>query len=146
MAIILTRQGSAATKLDPTPFPDEQQLQAYIAANPECIPMREIEEGLHLLVLGREFPTGSGPIDVLAMDSDGVLYLIETKLYSNADKRKVVAQVLDYAAALWTAGADEVSRSLTTFVPAVGGTLIERLQETYDLSEDEAQELSLIHI
>ncbi len=83
MTIILTRKGSQAEKLLPTSFPKERELQAYVAANPECIPMEEIEEGLHLLILGREFPTDSGPIDVLAMDATGLLYLIETKLYSN---------------------------------------------------------------
>ena len=66
MTIILTRKGSQAEKLLPTSFPKERELQAYVAANPECIPMEEIEEGLHLLILGREFPTDSGPIDVLA--------------------------------------------------------------------------------
>jgi hypothetical protein len=140
MPIILTRQGSAAVKLDPTSLKGERELQAYIAANPLCIPMDEIEEGLQLLVLGREFPTASGPVDVLAMDSEGVLYLIETKLYDNPDKRKVVAQVLDYGAALWAAGADNVSSSLKTFVAAAGGSLLERVQEAFDLPEDEAQE------
>lgn len=141
MPIILTRQGSDAVKLDPTSLAGrEGELQAYIAANPLCIPIDEIEEWLQLMVLGREFPTDSGPIDVLAMDSDGVLYLIETKLYDNPDKRNVVAQVLDYGAALWAAGAEAVSTSLTTFVAATGKPLLERVQETFGLPEDEARE------
>jgi len=47
------------------------------------------------------FPTYSGPIDALGIDSDGELYIVETKLYKNTDKRAVIAQVLDYGAALW---------------------------------------------
>jgi hypothetical protein len=53
------------------------------------------------LVVAREFDTQSGPIDALAVDKDGDIYIIETKLYANADKRRVVAQALDYGASLW---------------------------------------------
>jgi hypothetical protein len=41
------------------------------------------------------------PIDILSIDHDGEIYIIETKLYRNVDKRHVLAQVLDYGAALW---------------------------------------------
>lgn len=63
--------------------------------------MYEINEDVRLLVLAREFNTNSGPLDAVGIDKEGEIYLIETKLYKNADKRKVVAQVLDYGAALW---------------------------------------------
>jgi hypothetical protein len=102
--------------------------------------MGEIEEGLELLVLGREFPTASGPVDVLAMDSSGLLYLIETKLYANPDKRKVVAQVLDYGASLWAAGAEATAAALDTFLarqPEPAG-LRQRVQARFALSDDEA--------
>jgi hypothetical protein len=56
---------------------------------------------LRLLILAREFPTVSGPIDALGIDQDGNIYVIETKLAKNPDKRYVLAQVLDYGAALW---------------------------------------------
>ena len=141
MSIILARNAAPAIRLDPTPFHGEGQLQAYIAANPECVPMDEIEEDLRLLVLGREFPTTSGPVDVLAMDSAGVLYLIETKLYANPDKRRVVAQVLDYGAALWAAGVDAVSASLAEFVAKHrSGGLREQVQEKFALSDEETDE------
>lgn len=53
------------------------------------------------MVVAREFATQSGPIDALAVDKDGDIYVIETKLHTNPDKRRVVAQVLDYGASLW---------------------------------------------
>jgi len=54
-----------------------------------------------LLIVARELQTNSGPIDAFAVDRDGDLYLVETKLYRNPDKRTVVAQMLDYGASLW---------------------------------------------
>ncbi|MEI7425611.1 MAG: hypothetical protein WCK16_01625 [Candidatus Moraniibacteriota bacterium] len=37
----------------------------------------------------------------MAIDKDGDIYVVETKLYKNPDKRTVVAQALDYGASLW---------------------------------------------
>ena len=64
-------------------------------------------------MLAREFPTQAGPIDILAVDELGTLYVIETKLYRNPDKRNVVAQVLDYGAALWRHSSDFADFRLT---------------------------------
>ena len=52
-------------------------------------------------MVAREFSTESGPIDALAIDKDGDIYVVETKLHKNPDKRTVVAQALDYGASLW---------------------------------------------
>jgi hypothetical protein len=101
MAIIITRNGRNAERLEPSPFRDEAQLQAYILANPESLPLGELDEDIRLLVVAREFPTESGPIDALGLDAGGQIYIIETKLYKNPDKRLVLAQVLDYGAVLW---------------------------------------------
>lgn len=102
MAIIVSKNGKNAEKIEPSSFPREADLQAYIAENPEALPLYEIEEDIKLLVVAREFSTNSGPIDVLGIDANGQIYIIETKLYKNPDKRLVLAQVLDYGAALWS--------------------------------------------
>ncbi len=101
MAIIVSKNGKDAVRLNPSDFQLEDKLQEYIHRNPETIPLYEINEDIRLLVLAREFPTESGPIDALGIDQSGQIYLIETKLYRNNDKRLVVAQVLDYGASLW---------------------------------------------
>ena len=101
MAIILARHGQPAIRLERTTIDRESYLQQYIFAHPDALPLDEVDEDVRLLVLLREFPTSSGPIDALATDGDGRLYLIETKLYKNPDKRLVLAQILDYGAALW---------------------------------------------
>jgi len=76
-------------------------MQEYIKNNPDAIPVYEIQKDKKLFVAKREFQTNSGPIDALAVDGDGDIYIVETKLFRNSDKRTVVAQALDYGAALW---------------------------------------------
>ena len=106
MAIIISKNGKGAIKLNKTAFGLEDNLQQYIYDNPESIPLYDIKEDVQLLILAREFQTASGPIDAIGTDKDGEIYLVETKLYKNPDKRTVVAQVLDYGASLWKAHPD----------------------------------------
>lgn len=101
MSIIISKKGQPAQKLDRAEFEKEDYLQNYIHENPESIPVYEIEEDKKLFVVAREFSTESGPIDALAVDKDGDIYVVETKLYKNPDKRTVVAQALDYGASMW---------------------------------------------
>jgi len=101
MNIIVSEEGENARRLEPTSIAQENYLQTYIKNNPHTIPIDEIKEDLRLLILAREFPTGHGPIDALGIDQDGNIYVVETKLAKNPDKRHVLAQVLDYGAALW---------------------------------------------
>lgn len=101
MAIIISKNGKNAQKIDESAFTQEDYLQKYIYNNPESLPLYEIKEDIRLLIVSREFPTNSGPIDALGIDKDGEIYIIETKLYKNPDKRLVIAQVLDYGASLW---------------------------------------------
>lgn len=102
MSVIVSENGKNAERLNPSSFDKENYLQQYIYDNPDAIPVYEIDEDIRLLVLAREFQTSSGPIDALGVDQNGNIYLIETKLYKNEDKRRVIAQVLDYGASLWS--------------------------------------------
>jgi hypothetical protein len=101
MAIIVSKNGHEARKVERSTFDKEDDLQRYLRDNPEALPVDQIRDGASLVVLAREYPTESGPIDILAADDQGRLCIIETKRYCNPDKRTVVAQVLDYGAALW---------------------------------------------
>lgn len=118
MAIIITKNGKDAQKIEKSGFEKEDMLQQYIHENPESIPLYDIKEDTRLLILAREFETASGPIDALGIDKDGDIYIVETKLYKNPDKRKVLAQQLDYGAALWkqTAAFDEFVQALEVHV------------------------------
>jgi RecB family endonuclease NucS len=101
MSIIISQKGINAKVVTRSDFENEDYLQNYIHKNPESIPLYDIAEDRKLFIVKREFPTNSGQIDALAIDQAGGLYIIETKLYKNPDKRLVVAQALDYGAALW---------------------------------------------
>ena len=144
MAIIVSRDGENAKRIEPAAFQDEAALQAYVTANPEALPLGEINESIRLLVLAREFPTNSGPIDALGIDQDGVLYIIETKLYKNPDKRRVLAQVLDYGAALWRHGAD-LTEFASRLEPLVAKQfeigLTEKLSEFFGIAPEATAEL-----
>jgi len=106
MSIIISKDGKDAQRVSPSSFDKEDYLQQYITNNPDSVPVYEIDEDIRLLILAREFVTNSGPIDALGIDQNGNIYLVETKLYKNTDKRTVMAQVLDYGAALWASSLD----------------------------------------
>ena len=102
MPIIVSKNSVAhAVVVRKSSFGKEDSLQEYIHQHPEAIPIYDIETDKRLFVAAREFRTESGPIDALAVDKDGEIYVIETKLHANTDKRLVVAQALDYGASLW---------------------------------------------
>jgi hypothetical protein len=125
MSIIVSQDGKGARRIERTVIQKEAYLQQYIHDHPDTLPLQELKDDLKLLVLLREFPTGSGPIDALAVDADGDIYLIETKLYKNPDKRQVIAQILDYGASLWRAAENPES-----FIERLDELLTIRFQTT----------------
>ena len=75
-------------------FESEKELQDLIERNPKILPI-----DADLMILAREFQCGAGVADFVAVDMrTGQLVIVETKLYRNGDRRRAVAQVLDYAA------------------------------------------------
>jgi hypothetical protein len=144
MAIIISKNGKGAIKLNKIAYGLEDRLQQYIHNNPESIPLYDIKEDVQLLILAREFQTGSGPIDAFGVDKEGEIYLVETKLYKNPDKRTVVAQVLDYGASLWKSHPDFDSfllRLNTAVQDDFSQTVRERLQSFYSLDEEATEAL-----
>lgn len=144
MAIIISKNGKNAKRVDKTLITKEGYLQKYIYDNPESIPMKD---DVQLLILAREFPTDSGPIDAVGIDKNGEIYLIETKLYKNPDKRLVVAQVLDYGAALWHAhDADDFFELLRdkvndTFKVSIEQHIKDFYKEKEELEDDDIEGL-----
>lgn len=82
---------------------DEAWLQALIDSTPQCLPISEIEPAFEgVVAVAREVPTPRGPIDNLLMTPAGGIVIVEAKLWRNPEaRRKVVAQALDYATALF---------------------------------------------
>jgi hypothetical protein len=140
MSIIISSDGGHAVRVNKSSFDKEKFLQEYIYANPESIPLYDIKEDIRLLVLAREFQTESGPIDAIGIDGSGELYIIETKLYTNADKRTVVAQALDYGASLWNHSNDfnEFLATLDEHTQKVFKLkTTDKIKEFFDLDDDE---------
>ena len=101
MTIIVSKQGSDIKRIEPTIFEQEEKLQKYIYDNPEVLALDDIKDEIKFLSFVKEFTVPSiGSIDLLAIDADGDIYIIETKLFKNPDKKLVVAQILNYAAFL----------------------------------------------
>lgn len=79
---------------------DEFWLQSLLDQAPDLLPVDSIDERVipPLFSLGTEIPTLAGPIDNLFLSQNGYLVVVETKLWRNQEaRRKVVAQILDYA-------------------------------------------------
>jgi len=81
---------------------DEKWLQELIHVHPSILPISDIEPGFgDLIAAAREVPCGHGFIDNLYLTPSGDIVLVETKLWRNSQmRREVVAQTLDYVAAL----------------------------------------------
>lgn len=142
MAIIV-KNGKEAKKIEKSSFEQETYLQQFIYDNPESIPLYDIKENIQLLVLCREFSTSSGPIDAMGIDMDGNLYLIETKLYKNPDKRLVVAQMLDYGAALWkNCNFENFIVQINLFLnDKLKTNLNQRIKDFFNVADEEAKQI-----
>lgn len=144
MSIIISKEGANAVKVDKTTFKKEGHMQDFIQHNPDSIPVYEIQEDKKLFVAAREFPTESGPIDAMGVDKDGDIYIVETKLFKNPDKRTVIAQVLDYGASLWKhyGDFDGFMTKLNDKVQSKFNlTFEEKAKQIFDLEDEQYQTL-----
>ncbi len=140
---IIVSDENETKKIEESKFEAEANLQEYICDNPEVLPIEEIEDEIPFILAAREVPTNSGPIDAVGLDKNGNIYVIETKLYSNSDKRKVMAQVMDYGAALWKHTDDfgEFMKELRSrYRDKFHKELDDELVSTFDIDEEEMDE------
>ena len=108
----------------------EAELQKLLIESPSLIPIDEIREGVSPLVVAvSEFGLpGSGNTDVIAFSPDGDIAIIECKLATNPEaKRKVIGQILEYAAYLWKMSFDELNSRIQRIR---GKSLTELIQES----------------
>lgn len=106
---LVIRNGRAA-QLQRVPFGEtgftESWLQELLYLNPSLLPIDDIEALFGKLIpLARELPTNAGFIDLVFINREGLLTLVETKLWRNPEaRRQVVAQIVDYAKEMgkWT--------------------------------------------
>jgi len=97
--------------VESVPFTEEAELQKLLAEDPTVIPVDDIEDGAPTFKLAiREVGLpGSGSTDILLFNEEGGIGLIECKLDANPEiKRKVIGQILEYAAYLWNMKYEEL--------------------------------------
>ena len=83
------------------PFSAESQIQELIAGHPELLAGEQIdpEDPLRWILIRREMPIEGWAVDHLLIDQHARPTLVEVKRGENPDnRRKVVGQMLDYAA------------------------------------------------
>ena len=78
---------------------NEKWLQELLISNPNLLPIKDIDPSWdNLIPLGSEVSVTCGSIDNLYITVDGMICLVETKLWRNPEAhRTVVAQIIDYA-------------------------------------------------
>ena len=121
--------GDEATRLAPTRYRDEAQLQALLATHPYLL----IDDGEpDVALVDREVTLqGTGRLDLLLVDAEGRPVAVEVKLGRNTQsRREVVAQVFDYVAAL----SDHTATELDL---VVGGKLTAALATFEDEEEED---------
>lgn len=103
------------TELAETAYPKEKELQEYLEEHWDLLPGDQIDPDnpRRWMLVKREMwmpgsKTGDWSVDHLFLDQDGIPTFVECKLAANSEaRRKVVAQMLDYAASgteYWGAG------------------------------------------
>ncbi|MGA8364582.1 MAG: hypothetical protein WB709_08680 [Solirubrobacteraceae bacterium] len=93
------------------PLPAEKNLHDVLTSHPELLPADDLEVG-QTIVVGRESGLESGYVDLVLVDAYGQICLVEVKNEGNPDTRRVIAQLLDYAAALWQMSVDDFERTV----------------------------------
>jgi RecB family endonuclease NucS len=91
-------------------FHDEDWIQELLFSHPELIPFEELEPAFKGSVpIAREVESGAGPVDVLCVNVEGLLTVVETKLWRNPQsRREVVSQLIHYAAGLSMMGYEDL--------------------------------------
>jgi hypothetical protein len=107
-----TRMANAGRK-------EAHDLEEWIASNPSII-------SPDIVVIGRQTPTKSGPLDLLAIDKQGNVVIIELK--RDALPREALVQAMDYASDVAEWSVEKLSENCTKYT---GKNLEEKLIESF---------------
>lgn len=95
--LFFDKKADKLTPIEMKGYELEEKLQGMIAEHPEVL---SLPSSGSIATFVSEYPVPTGSIDLLAVDEDGGIFLIETKLHKNYDRRKAIAQLLEYASQL----------------------------------------------
>ena len=91
--------------------PTEAALHEVLMRHPALVPAADLGFG-RVVTVGFEASLASGSADLVLLDEDGRVCVVEVKKEGNPDTRRVVAQLLDYASALWGLTVEEFERNV----------------------------------
>jgi hypothetical protein len=118
--VLIRSENEPAKVVEEASLPTESELHDALTSHPQLIPASDLGLG-ETVVVGRESGLAAGYADLVLLDERGRLCIVEVKNEGNPDTRRVVAQLLDYAASLWGLSIDEFEqRVLHPFLAATG--------------------------
>lgn len=137
MTIVIRNSGGKWQKATKVEFAAETQLQKLLYDSPELIPTYE-EDQPAVFIREAGLP-GSGYTDLLGVDGKGNILVVETKLARNDEaRRKVIGQVLEYAAYLWKMSFEDFS---ALFVSREGTPVLDLLEtKVPEMARDDVHE------
>jgi len=148
---LVIREGAEPAILDKVDLSggsyNEKFIQELAFNHPSCLPISEIDRAYEQLVpICMELNTPAGPIDALYVTPTGRLVILEAKLWRNPEaRRKVVAQILDYAKEFSRWDYEDLQRETSRRLGKQGNVIYELVSEQYpDVEEgqfvDEVQQ------
>ena len=129
MSLVYRPKGGEWRVVKERNYSNESELQKMLYESPELIPVHGGRETGRVFIREAALP-GSGSTDLLGVDTLGNIYLVECKLATNREvRRRVIGQVLEYAAFLWEMSYDDFDglfvareqKSLEELISSEGG-------------------------
>lgn len=110
---VLIRDGEHVGErmVEESAVPTEAALHEVLMRNPGLVPATDLGFG-NVVTVGFEASLASGSADLVLLDDAGRVCIVEVKKAGNPDTRRVVAQLIDYAAALWGVSLDDFEQAV----------------------------------
>lgn len=116
---------------------NELFIQNLVFEHPSSLPIDQIDRAFTPIIpVCQELRTPAGPLDVLYVTPEGRLVILEAKLWRNPEaRRKVVAQILDYAKELRRWDYEDLQREVSHRTGQKGNWLYQLVSAQSPISE-----------
>src|SRR3954447_373750 len=117
--VVIREAGGSERLVEESAVPTEAALHEVLMRHPSLVPATDLGFG-RVVTVGFEASLASGYADLVLLDDSGRLCIVEVKKEGNPDTRRVIAQLLDYAAALWGLTIEDFERDVFQRISAHG--------------------------
>lgn len=146
--VILISKNSKTHHKESVEWREEPELQDFVVENAQIIFSKFLDKDTKICVIGKELENENGRADILLLDQTGSLYIVETKLDSNTEKRHIFAQLTGYLSAVRTQyvypnfgdfikDCEESIKSKFKF----SGSFDEYIQKKFDIEKENVDEI-----